>query len=158
MTEVPESSGTSETMSPDPQSDAPAPAFRPYATRTVPQRRPRTGLVFVGLSVVVVIGGLVFWSGGSNAEEKDATVRDVKKMTAEELAEDSSPRAAKERVRRMFHGTPAEHAAASGVMSRPRSARLSRNMAMAMALEQQQRANRMRMRVERETRLAEQGY
>jgi len=82
----------------------------------------------------------------------------VGKMTAAQLADDASPKAARELVRRMLHGTEAEHVAARAVMNTPSSPRLSRNIAMAMALEQQARADKMRLDVAREVRTAEEGY
>jgi len=161
MTEMPESSESSETAGQDAQgeeSEKSAPAFEPYLPSEAPQERSRKPLVFLILAVILVIGGLLFW----NVEPDEAGGKkprpDFKKMTAEQLAEDASSSAAVELVRRMFHGTPAEHKAASSVMSRPRSPRLSRNLAMAMALEQQKRAGEMGLRMERDTRMAEEGY
>ncbi len=157
MTQTPQSDEIPGTVSQDDQGETPPPAFRPYRPPE-PIRRSRKGLVFIGLSVVVVMGGLVFFSGGPDEAEGHKAPVDVRKMTAEQLAKDSSPGAARELVRRLLHGTQAEHIAASNVMNRPRSQRLSRNLAMAMALEQQKRANDMRLRTQREMRLAEEGY
>lgn len=157
MTQTPQSDEISRTVSQDAQRETSPPAFRPYRPPE-PIRRSRKGLILIGLSVVAVIGGMVFFSTGPDEAEGHKAPIDVRKMSAEQLARDSGPGAARELVRRLLHGTQAEHIAASNVMNRPRSQRLSRNLAMAMALEQQKRANDMRLRTQREMRLAEQGY
>lgn len=157
MTQIQEPNETSETVSPEAQGEAPPPVFRPYVHNAAPPKQSRGPLVFVGLSVVVLIGGLAFWSGQPDTAEAESAVVPVSQMTAEQLAEKASPAAARELVRRLLHGTEAEHAGVAAVMNRPRSPRLQRNMAMAMALEQQKRANDMRLRTEREIRMAEQG-
>jgi len=146
-----------EPASPDPQGEAPPPVFRPYVHTPEPTKQSRGPLVFFGLSVVVLIGGLAFWSGTPDQAEAESPAVPVGEMTAEQLAEKATPAAARELVRRMLHGTEAEHAGAAAVMNRPRSARLNRNLAMGMALEQQKRANDMRLRAEREIRMAEYG-
>lgn len=156
MTQMHQPNQTSEMMSQDSPGDAP-PTFRAYVPAPEPEPHSRRMLVFVGLSVVVIIAGLVFWSGPDEVEAKPAKA-DVSTMTAEQLAENSSPRAAKELIRRMYHGTEAERAPAARVINSPQSPRLRRNLAMAMALQMQNRANAMRVRNEREMRMAEQGY
>jgi len=156
MTQMPQSSQTSEMVGQDPQGEAPAPAFRPYLPSTEPQKRSRLPLVLVGLSVVLTVGGLAFWSSRPDAAE--SAVVDVGRMTPEQLAENASMAAAMELLRRLDQGPPAERAACSRAMNGPRSARLTRNLAMARALQQQKRANEMRLRAEREMRMAEEGY
>ena len=157
MTDMPQSDQTSETTGQGSQGEAP-PTFRPYVLPPAPAARSRRSLVCVGLSVVVVIAGLVLCSGEpAPADAENATVH-VSKMTARQLADKASLPAAKELVRRMNHGTEAEHAAASAVVNRPQSPRLRRNLVMAMALETQQRAHANRARYEREARMAEEGY
>ncbi|GAF93414.1 unnamed protein product, partial [marine sediment metagenome] len=90
----------------------------------------RTPLILLGLSVVIVAAGLIFCSGGPDTIEAEQAIPDVRSMTAEQLAEDAGLLAAKELTRRMFQGTPAEQAAASGVVTRSRNPRLARHMAM----------------------------
>ena len=158
MTQMPQSNRTSETMSQGPPGDAPAPVFRPYVPSAEPGGHSRRPLVFMALSVVVGIVGMVFWSGRPDEAEAKNAKADVSKMTPAQLAEDSSPPAAKELVRRMYHGTDAQRAAASHVVNNVRSPRLRRNLAMAMALETQKRANAMRARTQREMQMSEQGY
>ena len=157
MTEMPQSNEMPETTGPDAQGDPP-PTFAPYVPPAAPAAPSRRPLIFIGLSVVVVIIGLVFWSGEPDEADAKPVKADVSKMTAQQLAEDSSPRAAKELVRRMYHGTNAERATASSVINHPQSQRLRRNLAMAMAYEMRNRANTMRNRAEREMQMAEEGY
>lgn len=158
MTEIPESNETSEMAGQDTQDEKSAPAFQAYLPSEAPQKRSRMPLVFMILAVVLVIGGLLF----RNAEPDEAKGKKARanfsKMTAEQLAKNASLSAATELVRRSSHGTPAERAAASSMMNRPRSPRLSRNLAMAMALELKRRADNMRVRTERNMRMAEEGY
>ena len=157
MTQMPQSDQTSGAMSQDAQGETPAPAFRPYLPSEQPPERSRLPLVFIGLSVLLVIGGLVFWATRPDTAEAERAVVNYRQMTAEQLAENASVSAARELVRRLSHGTAAERAAASSVTNRPRSARLARNLAMAMALKQQKRAYEMRLRVQRNMRMAEEG-
>ena len=158
MTQIPQSSESSQAPSQDRQADTASPEFRPYVPDPEPPERSRLPLILAGVSVALLIFGLVFWKKSPDAAEADTKVLDVSQMTAEQLAEDASAAAARELVRRLLHGAPAERAAASSVMKRPRSPRLMRNLAVAMALAQQKRANDMRLSVERETRMMEEGY
>jgi hypothetical protein len=158
MTQMPQSSRTSETMNQDDQGEKPAPAFQAFLPSAEPPKRSRLPLVFLGLGVLVLIGGLLFWGGGPDGAEADKPAVDVRQMTAEQLAEVASVPAARELVRRRRHGTPAEQAAAASVMNHPSSARLARNLAIATALEHQNRANEMRVNMERDIRMAEEGY
>ena len=158
MTETPQPNETPEGTGQNTEGEAPAPTFRPYVPVGDPPMRSRLPLILGCLGVVVLIAGLAIWIGApEEAEAKPAKVS-VRKMTAGQLADNAGFDAARELVRRMLHGTPAEHAAASAVMNPPRSPRLARNLAMAMALEQQKRANAMNLRVQREMQRAEEGY
>ena len=139
-----------------PAGDAPAPAFVPILPRPAPPQSSRTPLIIFGVCVVALIVGVIISGTRPEAAEAKAA-KPVTEMTADELAEDASMPAARELVRRMCDGTPAEHADASRVMTSPRSPRLARNLAMAMALAQQKRANEMRLRVEREQRMMMEG-
>ena len=158
MTGIPESNETSEMAGRDAQDEQSAPVFRPYVPSEVPQKRSCISLVLMILSVGLIIGGLLFWKTEPDEAKGKKAPPNFSKMTAEQLAENASMSAAVELVRRAFHGTPAERSAASRVMSRPRSSRLSRNLAMAMALEQKKRAEDRRVSVEREMRRVEEGY
>ena len=158
MTEMPESSQTPEMMDQEPQDEAPSPAFEPFLPSVEPPKRSRVPIVFAVLGVLVLVGGLVFHGRGADKAEAKNVAVDYTQMTAEKLGEDSSPGAARELVRRFFSGEPAERAGAASVMHSPHSPRLTRNLAMAMALEQQKRAQAMRVNVERNMRMAEQGY
>ncbi len=142
----------------DTQDEKSAPVLQAYLPSEAPQERSRMPLVFIILSVVLVIGGLLFWNVEPDEARGKKASPDFGKMTAEQLAGNASMSAATELVRRMFQGTPAERTAASSMMSRPRSARLARNLAMAMALEQKKRADDMRIRMEGNMRMAEEGY
>lgn len=156
MTQMPQSSQTPDMVSQDAEGETPAPAFRPYLPSEEPPSRSRLPWIFLGLSAILILGGLVFWSG--RPAEAESAVVDVSKMTAEQLVKDASMAAARELIRRLDDGTPAERTAASGAMDGRQSARLTRNLAMARALEQQKRANEMKLRMERDRRMAEQGY
>ena len=79
-------------------------------------------------------------------------------MTADDLAQDASVPAARELSRRMTTGTQAEHMAAAGAIDRWRSARLTRNMAMSMALAAQKKALDGNVRMNRDQRMAREGY
>jgi len=156
MTEKHETDQTPEAVSPGPQPETPPPVFRPFVEAPQPKQS-RGPLLFIGLSVAVLLGGVAFWNNQPDQAEAQPAVVAVNQMTAEQLAKRADPAAARELVRRLFHGTEAEHAGAAAVMNRPRSMRLSRNLAMAMASENQKRASEMKLRVEREIRETEQG-
>jgi len=156
MTQMPQSNQTSGMTGQDPQDEAPT--FRRYVSSPEPAAHSRRMMIFMGLSIVTIIAGLIFWNGGPDEADAKPAKADVTKMTAEQLAENSSHAAAKELIRRMHHGTDTERDAAVRVVNGPVSPRLRRNLAMAMALQAQKRANAMHARSEREMRLAEQGY
>lgn len=158
MTQTPDPSQTCETVSQDAEGEATAPAFEAYLPSEAPQERSRLPWVLLGLSAVLIVGGLVYWSTRPDSAEAENTPIDFRKMTVEQLAENASMEAAVELLRRQREGSRAERAAASKAIDRPRSARLTRNLAMAMALQQQNRANQMHVRMERERQMAERGY
>jgi len=158
MTHVPPSSETPQMMGQDPSDEAPAPAFRPFLPEEESPKHSRWPLVVLGLSVVLVIGGLVYRSTRPAEAKAQTPVQDVGSMTSDELAKNASAAAARELVRRMLDGTPAEQAAVSSLMTHPQSPRLARNLAMAMALAQQKRASQMRLQVERNIQMVERGY
>ena len=158
MTQVPQWNETSETTSQEGQDEAPAPAFEAYLPSEEPPKRSRLPLVFLGVGVVVMIGGLIFLGGRSDEPKAKKPKVDVRQMTAEQLAEAASVPAARELIRRRNEGDAAERAAAASVMSHPGSARLARNLTIAMALEQQKRANDMAVSMERDNRMARRGF
>ena len=157
MTRIPQPSKRPDDVAGRPEGDAPARTFEPILSDPVsrPSRKP---LIFLGLSILVLIGGLIFCSGKPDAAEATSPKLEVGKMTAEELAKDASPSAARELARRMVRGTPGEHAAASGAINCWSSPRLARNMAMAMALEVQKRPQEMVRQMEMNQRMMMEGH
>ena len=122
MTQMHESDPRPQAASPYAAPDeSPQPVRRPYVHNALPPKGSRGPLIFVALSVLVLIGGMAFWSGSPDHAEAENVAMPVTQMTAEQLAEKASPAAARELVRRLLHGTEAENASAAAVMSRPRS-------------------------------------
>jgi len=163
QTPMPQSSDAPQTpyqapQAPADQPETAAPVFQAYLPPEAPPGRSRLPLALAVLGGVVLVVGWAFYRGRPDEAEAKPPAIDVASMTAAELAEDAGPAAARELVRRLLEGTPAEHAAAAAVMNTPPSPRLARNLAMAMALAQQKRANEMRVRAARHMRMAEQGY
>ena len=118
---------------------------------------PRKPLIILGVSVLVVVGGLIFGSGTPKPVQATIPKLDVANMTAEELADNGSFQAARELTRRMTSGTMNDRAAVSIAINARKSMRLGRNLASAMALEQQKRMQNMVRQVEGNRRMAEDG-
>ena len=157
MTQTPQGSDAPDTASPSTDGDAPAQSFRPFLDAPAPVKPSRKPLILLGGAVLLVVGGLIFWSGGPDDVEARSAAPNYRTMTAEELAKDAGSMAAMELARRMVNGTPAEQASASSAFNHWPSPRLARNLAMAMAVESQKKQQQRMRELEIQQRMVEYG-
>ena len=159
MTQMPQPSDTTQPTPSGEEGDTPQRTFRPVVYEQPPDKPSHKPLILLGVSVLLVIGGLIF-SGpkADDAQAKSATP-DYRSMTADELAKDASVPAAQQLAHRMFNGTQPQKAAVSSAIMQHRRPRLARNMAMAMALEQQKKQQEMmRTMQQRQQEMVEGGW
>ena len=156
MTEVPQSNDDSNETSPNPEEEQSAPDFQAYLVLPTSNSSSRKTIFIIGACVLVMIIGLIIRDKPHPAQAKKPAI-DFKAMASHELAQNASPQAARELVRRMYHGTDAERMSATSVIVNP-SPRLGRNLAVAMSLELQKKQQENMRRMRESIRQAEQGY
>ena len=136
---APDAQGPCPESSESPESEESAPVFTPVLSDPLPESAGRKPLILLGVAIVAIIIGVIFCGGDPDTAKAKPAPLDVANMTAEELAKNASPPAARELARRIAEGTGEEQSAAAAAMRNSPSPRLARNMAMAMALQQQKR-------------------
>jgi len=158
MTQMSQPNDVPEMGQPAAEGESPPQVFTAIHHEPEPPKSMRKLLIPAGVAVVVIVGGLIFCRGKPDEAEAKKPKPNYATMTADDLAQDASVPAARELSRRMTTGTQAEHMAAAGAIDRWRSARLTRNMAMAMALAAQKKALDGNVRMNRDQRMAREGY
>ncbi|KKL85687.1 hypothetical protein LCGC14_1952230 [marine sediment metagenome] len=143
MTQSPQSSDPTDAVDQCPQDDAPPEGFQMPLPSPPPPKLSRKPLILVGVSVVLLIGGVIFCKGKPDSARAKPPRLPVGTMTSDELAKNASSAAAVELARRMAEGTPEQRASASIAVNHWSSPRLVRNMAWAMALDMQTKQAQM---------------
>jgi hypothetical protein len=134
------------------------PVFQAYRYEEPPGKPSRIVWVVLGLGVLLLAGGVAYKVWGPREAAAQPKALNFKEMTADQLAQDASALAAHELARRMSSGTAAERTAALQTVQDHPSQRLAQNMAMALATEAQKKQTQVMADVQRNVRMAEEGY